>query len=291
VYSNPFALENNAQRFLRLDPLMAQFPWMSPYVAFDNNPVFYVDPLGLAAEGGPGDKEKRAEKKTKELPEVIVTANRLPSQAGIIGLIRKVWSGAKKINRDLNRRVTRMGRNLDKRDMLEAALSAVDAVIDYYSTNRKTIVTEKTNCDYREKYNTEVKPNLKPEHYYEPQNQYDTEAITEAKKGGGIPIQEYSRDGQIFEKNSVTSYDANGKLMSEVHYEKNTKTGERINYKYIDIDARKTNNKFKADFKSKLRKINNQEIDVKLSQEKLNKKEIQKKLKDFYKKNPTYRRR
>jgi RHS repeat-associated protein len=37
-------------RWLSLDPLMAQFPWMSPYVAFDNNPVFYVDPLGLKGD-------------------------------------------------------------------------------------------------------------------------------------------------------------------------------------------------------------------------------------------------
>jgi RHS repeat-associated protein len=39
-------------RWLSLDPLMNQFPWMSPYLAFDNNPVYYTDPLGLAAEGG-----------------------------------------------------------------------------------------------------------------------------------------------------------------------------------------------------------------------------------------------
>ncbi len=32
---------------------MHQFPWMSPYVAFDNNPIYYTDPLGLASEGGP----------------------------------------------------------------------------------------------------------------------------------------------------------------------------------------------------------------------------------------------
>lgn len=42
-------------RWLSLDPLMAQFPWQSPYCAFDNNPVFFTDPLGLAAEGCEGD--------------------------------------------------------------------------------------------------------------------------------------------------------------------------------------------------------------------------------------------
>jgi RHS repeat-associated protein len=45
-------------RWLSLDPLMKQFPWMSPYVAFDNNPIFYTDPLGLASEGA-GDKKKK----------------------------------------------------------------------------------------------------------------------------------------------------------------------------------------------------------------------------------------
>lgn len=34
-------------RWLSLDPLMMQFPEMSPYVAFDNNPVYFVDPYGL----------------------------------------------------------------------------------------------------------------------------------------------------------------------------------------------------------------------------------------------------
>ena len=38
-------------RWKSLDPLMHQFPWMSPYVAFDNNHVFFVDPFGLESEG------------------------------------------------------------------------------------------------------------------------------------------------------------------------------------------------------------------------------------------------
>lgn len=39
-------------RWLSLDPLAEQFPHMSPYVAFDDNPVVYTDPEGLAASGG-----------------------------------------------------------------------------------------------------------------------------------------------------------------------------------------------------------------------------------------------
>jgi len=38
-------------RWLSLDPLMANFPWQSPYAAFDNNPIVLNDPSGLAAGG------------------------------------------------------------------------------------------------------------------------------------------------------------------------------------------------------------------------------------------------
>ena len=54
-------------RWKSLDPLMAQFPWQSPYVAFDNNPIFYTDPLGLAAEGG-GDENDPKNLNGKEDP-------------------------------------------------------------------------------------------------------------------------------------------------------------------------------------------------------------------------------
>src|SRR5690606_13932407 len=56
-------------RWKSVDPLMAMFPWMSPYVAFDNNPVYYKDPLGLAAEGGSG-KRKQAKADAEEALEV-----------------------------------------------------------------------------------------------------------------------------------------------------------------------------------------------------------------------------
>jgi RHS repeat-associated protein len=44
-------------RWLSLDPLMAEFPWMSPYVAFDNNPVYFVDPYGLESTNPEGEPE------------------------------------------------------------------------------------------------------------------------------------------------------------------------------------------------------------------------------------------
>lgn len=50
-------------RWKSLDPLMGMFPSMSPYCAFDNNPIYYTDIYGLSSEGGgdppvkmPGDR-------------------------------------------------------------------------------------------------------------------------------------------------------------------------------------------------------------------------------------------
>ncbi|GAA0875856.1 hypothetical protein GCM10009118_22650 [Wandonia haliotis] len=39
--------DQRLRRWKSLDPLMAEYPDMSPYVAFDNNPVYFVDPFGL----------------------------------------------------------------------------------------------------------------------------------------------------------------------------------------------------------------------------------------------------
>ena len=51
-------------RWLSLDPLMAKFPWQSPYCAMDNNPICLVDPQGDAA-GGPGDGDDPKKKGSK----------------------------------------------------------------------------------------------------------------------------------------------------------------------------------------------------------------------------------
>ncbi|GAA0877030.1 hypothetical protein GCM10009118_34400 [Wandonia haliotis] len=42
-------------RWKSLDPLMSKFPHMSPYVAFNNNPVYFVDPYGLEGTNPDGD--------------------------------------------------------------------------------------------------------------------------------------------------------------------------------------------------------------------------------------------
>ena len=54
-------------RWKSLDPLMAKFPHQSPYVAFDNNPIFYKDPKGKESEKSNTPKPKKAEKLIRRL--------------------------------------------------------------------------------------------------------------------------------------------------------------------------------------------------------------------------------
>src|SRR5688572_9579375 len=64
-------------RWKSLDPMMAEFPSTSAYVAFDNNPIYYVDPYGLSPSnnggGGSDDRgEKRKRKKDKKTDDPVV---------------------------------------------------------------------------------------------------------------------------------------------------------------------------------------------------------------------------
>ena len=43
-------LDPQLGRWWTTDPLTSKFPWQSPYVAFDNNPILKTDPTGMAAE-------------------------------------------------------------------------------------------------------------------------------------------------------------------------------------------------------------------------------------------------
>ena len=45
-------------RWVSLDPMSSTFPWQSPYVAFDNNPIYFNDPQGLAANGPDDDVDE-----------------------------------------------------------------------------------------------------------------------------------------------------------------------------------------------------------------------------------------
>jgi RHS repeat-associated protein len=53
--------DSRVARWLSLDPLAANFPSQSPYVGFDNNPIYFEDPSGAAPEGkGKGKKYQKA---------------------------------------------------------------------------------------------------------------------------------------------------------------------------------------------------------------------------------------
>ncbi|MFN7879040.1 MAG: polymorphic toxin type 50 domain-containing protein [Sphingobacteriia bacterium] len=52
-YTQYRMLDVRIGRWFSTDPVVQ--PWMSPYSAFDNNPIFLIDPLGLKAIGGDGD--------------------------------------------------------------------------------------------------------------------------------------------------------------------------------------------------------------------------------------------
>jgi RHS repeat-associated protein len=51
-------LDTRLGRWLSVDPMYAKFPWQSPYVSFDNNPICFKDPLGMESVGGPGDGKR-----------------------------------------------------------------------------------------------------------------------------------------------------------------------------------------------------------------------------------------
>jgi len=72
-------------RWLSIDPEFMNFPWQSPYVAFDNNPILNNDPKGGAAENqksGPGKRKLRLTRKisSAEIKGKVAKANRLRSR-------------------------------------------------------------------------------------------------------------------------------------------------------------------------------------------------------------------
>ena len=68
------------ERWKSLDPLMTKFPWMPPYVAFDNNPVYYNDPRGYKAPKLGGRKTDNAKKNIENVKEAGETAYEIDKQ-------------------------------------------------------------------------------------------------------------------------------------------------------------------------------------------------------------------
>jgi hypothetical protein len=80
VYKKIDFEQNIVQRFLSLDPLMDEFPWMSPFVGMDNNPISLIDPLGLSTDG-PGDGNGGDKKNTitiKTDKPIVIKKQELP---------------------------------------------------------------------------------------------------------------------------------------------------------------------------------------------------------------------
>ncbi len=92
-------------RWKSLDPMSASSPYLSPYCAYDNNPIYFTDPQGLTAENTGGKKKKEKEKKLNleggervTLPRgAKVTRFRDADKNGIIGHSNGVaYKGVKK---------------------------------------------------------------------------------------------------------------------------------------------------------------------------------------------------
>jgi RHS repeat-associated protein len=74
MYSTEFRMfDARLGRWLTLDPLMDQFPWMSPFVGMDNNPISLTDPLGLSTIK---DKEEKIFEAKNTHSEVGITAKK-----------------------------------------------------------------------------------------------------------------------------------------------------------------------------------------------------------------------
>jgi RHS repeat-associated protein len=75
-------------RWKSLDPLAGKYPGQSPFAAFNNNPLYFVDPLGLEGEptGGDDDIKKGNDLKPVDVvynPDVKSTVGQLFSAVGV----------------------------------------------------------------------------------------------------------------------------------------------------------------------------------------------------------------
>lgn len=87
-------------RWLSIDPLVANFPWQSPYVAFDNNPIYYKDPKGAASEGGDGD-DRVKESKSREKKQTYKQVRPLNLEDSKTDCSEHVYSVMKKTNPEI----------------------------------------------------------------------------------------------------------------------------------------------------------------------------------------------
>jgi RHS repeat-associated protein len=86
-------------RWVSVDPLAAQFPWQSPYVSMDNNPIMLTDPTGMSAS--PPDWVEKSDGSIK-WDENVTSANDKDLQAGDKYLGKNVLVGTHNRDASLN---------------------------------------------------------------------------------------------------------------------------------------------------------------------------------------------
>ena len=162
-------------RWLSIDPLFAHFPWQSPYVAFDNNPIYYNDPKGLAAEGG-GRKNRKNRKNRKkketgqEKEDGTFDGSQVTEEVEILSPKRTIWQKLKTI---------------------------YNKVLNSYKNDTK-IVRDYRNVNYVLKKAVEYLNSLFPPGEYSP---YEDRNKNPYETNGGL--HEISEDGQNGENHTV----------------------------------------------------------------------------------------
>jgi RHS repeat-associated protein len=88
-------------RWMSLDPLMMMFPNLSPYCAFDNNPVLFTDPFGLEATNPDGGDDPLGKQVSKALKGVNIAVDKAINSMGkVIDLEEVVITAKRSSNKD-----------------------------------------------------------------------------------------------------------------------------------------------------------------------------------------------
>ena len=104
-------------RWLSIDPKSKKFPWQSPYVAFDNNPILFPDPTGEEIVN-PYEGAKDNAEKISELTDEIATSTN------------------KKQIRKLNNEIYRLTEELNKYNTVELLKSKFRSAVGEEEYNR-----------------------------------------------------------------------------------------------------------------------------------------------------------
>jgi RHS repeat-associated protein len=105
LYETPFRnYDPRLGRWLSPDPI--QHPWQGSYTAFNNNPIYFVNPMGLEGDenDGSGDND------TKDLRGVTITAKRHRKAVGPV--VRMIRNSLRDAKRNAKKKLRRLDRSL-----------------------------------------------------------------------------------------------------------------------------------------------------------------------------------